>query len=135
MYAISLTERSPIIHEPIYSPDFELESVLAFDLFPRMLLLEDSFLPSFRLYDFISYLSFYPLFCHLLFCHQILSRTFSGSHCLCSLSCVVVSLSDLKSVSYQPVPLNLKLGADTNFSSLFTPHSGHFLKRWIADFL
>ena len=37
-----------------------------------------------------------------------------------------LSLSDLKSVSYQPVPLNLKLGAETSFSNLFAPHSGHF---------
>src|SRR3984957_17859710 len=38
------------------------------------------------------------------------------------------SLSDLKSVSYQPAPFRRNTGADTSFFSAFFPHNGHFFK-------
>jgi hypothetical protein len=38
----------------------------------------------------------------------------------------LVSLSDLKSVSYQPAPFNRNTGAETSFFIRFLPHEGHF---------
>ena len=36
------------------------------------------------------------------------------------------SLSPLKSVSYQPLPLRRNTGADISFCMVFLPHDGHF---------
>src|ERR1700733_12101421 len=44
------------------------------------------------------------------------------------------SLSDLKSVSYQPAPFRRNTGAETSFFSVFLPHDGHFLSGASLNF-